>query len=185
MIMRHGSGSLTDVQVRQRSGVVIVLVVLGLLLGSGPAGAHSYLVSSDPADGSSVAAGPSRVTLRFNEPLQDGFDQVTVVGPDGNLWSTGEATVDGSSVSVGVTELGPVGTYTIGYRVISGDSHPVTGTVAFTLTTAGAGTPGASAVPPAGVDDGLPAWPFVVGAFVVFGAGLSVTARRTRRRAAT
>ena len=44
---------------------------------------------------------------------------MTVVGPDGNLWSTGEPRVDGAVISVDVLPLGPAGT--------SADGHPVSG----------------------------------------------------------
>ena len=169
---------------------VVVLVGLALLLGAGPAGAHSFVVSSDPADGSSLSTGPPRVTVTFNEPIRTGFDTLTVVGPDGNLWSTGDTRIDGAIASVDVLPLGPAGTYTIGFRVISADSHPVAGSRSFTLTTAGSGTPGPAADPAAlsgstaptgGSSGGIPAWLFVVGAVVVFGGGLVLALRSGRR----
>lgn len=175
-----------------RAAAVAVLAGLVLLLGAGPAGAHSFVVGSDPADGSSMATGPSSVTVTFNEPIQTGFDTLTVVGPDGNLWSTGDTRIDGAAASVDVRPLGPAGTYTIGFRVISADSHPVSGSRSFALTTAGSGTPGppadsaaVSTTPGAtgGSGGGVPAWVFVVGAVVVFGGGL-VLALRSGRRAA-
>jgi len=162
---------------------VAALLGLALLLGTGAAAAHSYLVSADPADGTTVASGPPRVTLTFNEPLQSSFDSLSVVGPDGNRWSTGDTQVNGSRVSVALTELGPAGKYTIAYRVLSADSHPVTGTTSFTLSTPGKGAPGPKAdnSAPAGSGGGVPVWPFVVGAVVVFGAGLAVATRGGRR----
>ncbi len=41
--------------------------------GRRPAFAHTRLQSSDPADGTSLGAGPQRVSLTFNEPMQTGF----------------------------------------------------------------------------------------------------------------
>jgi len=78
---------------------VAALLGLALLLGTGAAAAHSYLVSADPADGTTVASGPPRVTLTFNEPLQSSFDSLSVVGPDGNRWSTGDTQVNVSTGS--------------------------------------------------------------------------------------
>ena len=172
-----------------RRVAVLVLVGLALLLGAGPAGAHSFVVSSDPADGSSLATGPSSVRVTFDEPLRPGFDTITVVGPDGNLWSTGDTRTDGASVGVDVRPLGPAGTYTIGYRVISADSHPVAGSRSFTLTTAGSGTPGPPASAGSGStttgssSGGIPVWVFVVGAVVVFGGGVVLALRSGRRTA--
>ncbi|WP_241249455.1 copper resistance CopC family protein [Rhodococcus sp. X156] len=170
-----------------RAAGVILLLGLALLVGAGPASAHSYLVSSDPADGAEVATSPAQVALTFNEPLQPAFGSVSVVGPDGNQWSTGSATITGSTATVALTELGPAGRYTVAYRVLSADSHPVTGTVSFTLTTPGTGTPG-PAVGAVGSEqpadsDGVPAWPFVVGAAVlVLALGLVVGLRSGPRR---
>ena len=61
---------------------------------------------------------------------------MTVVGPDGNLWSTGEPQVEGAVISVGVRPLGPAGTYTVNYRATSADGHVVSGSWSFRLTVA-------------------------------------------------
>jgi hypothetical protein len=81
-----------------------------------------------------------------------------------------------------VRELGPRGVYTIGYRVVSADGHPVSGKVTFTLTKAGNGTPAANnedaqAAPLESEDSGLPIWVWLVGAAVLLGAGLFVALR--------
>lgn len=58
-------------------------------IGAAPASAHTVLVSSDlPAD-ATLATGPARVSATFNEDLQPTFAAMTVVGPDGNLWTSG------------------------------------------------------------------------------------------------
>ncbi|MDN5932763.1 MAG: copper resistance protein CopC, partial [Pseudonocardia sp.] len=114
---------------------IALLCGLALLLGSGVASAHTRLLGSDPADGASLDAGPARVSLEFNETMQAGFSTITVVGPDGTRFQSGEVTADGAVVSIGVSPLGAAGDYEIGYRVISEDGHPVTGSITFTLTT--------------------------------------------------
>ena len=170
-----------------RLTAVAVLLGLALVAGTGPASAHSYPVSSDPADGASLASGPPRVSITFNEALQTSFDSLSVVGPDATRWSTGSTDVHGAVVSIALSPLGPVGKYTIAYRVVSADSHPVAGTRSFTLTTPGTGTPGpkadAAATPGAtgASAGGVSAWPFVLGAVVVFGAALALVLRGRRR----
>ena len=72
--------------------------------------------------------------------MQAQFAAMTVVGPDGNLWSTGEPTVEGTVISVGVRPLGPAGTYTVNYRATSADGHVVSGSWSFQLTAAGTGS---------------------------------------------
>ncbi|MBY8858755.1 copper resistance protein CopC [Nocardia sp. CA2R105] len=164
---------------RTLGAVAIALLTAGLaVLGAGPAAAHSILVSVDPADGAQLSTGPARVTFTFNENLQPSFPSVTVVGPDGNLWSEGQPVVDGPRVSIAVRELGPAGKYTMAYRVTSADGHPVSGTRSFTLTTAGHGTPGpkadaGSSSGGGGGSGGVPVWVFIVGAVVLFGGGLA------------
>ncbi|MBS9535222.1 copper resistance protein CopC [Mycobacterium sp. M1] len=148
---------------------------------AGVAAAHAVLTDTDPARDAELAAGPERVSATFNEQLQNTFPAMTVVGPDGNLWSTGETRVQGAVASVALRPLGPVGTYTVNYRVTSADGHPVSGSWQFRLTTAGTGEPG----PPVGArvdpdaarryaDPGgeMPVWPFGVGAVLIVGAGL-------------
>lgn len=176
-----------------------LLCGLALLLGSGVASAHTRLLGSDPADGTSLDAGPARISLEFNETMQAGFSTITLVGPDGTQFQSGEVTADGAVVSIGVSPLGAAGGYEIGYRVISEDGHPVTGSIAFTLTTDGpaaaapstpaperpAPEPSAAApvaaAPVAPVDEGgTPVWPWVVGAVVLVGGGVAAALRLGR-----
>lgn len=182
---------------------VVALLVAAFLAGAGAASAHSVVLSSTPENESSIDAGPATASVTFNEAIQEQFAALTVVGPDGNLWSRSDPSVDGATVSVDLGDLGPVGTYTIAYRVTSADGHPVTGTRTFELTAEGNGTPGPPAdgsAPPAPAtgsanggstdaastetanaadtaDDGLPLWPFLVAAGVVFAGGLAFTLR--------
>ncbi|MFD4180851.1 copper resistance protein CopC [Rhodococcus sp. NPDC058514] len=164
-----------------------MIAAAAALLGTGVASAHAVATGSTPADGSSVAAGPELAVVTFNEPMQSSFATLTVVGPDGNLWSKGEPTVQGPSVSVPVGELGPTGVYTVAYRVTSADGHPVSGTRTFTLTEPGSGTPGPKPGGDAGATeggdaDGLPMWPFIVAGVLVFGGGLAFALRRPREQ---
>ncbi|WP_280304975.1 copper resistance CopC family protein [Nocardia neocaledoniensis] len=159
--------------------LIVLLAVLfaGAFAAAGTAGAHSGAVSSVPEDGSTVEVGPARASITFNEELQPNFPSLTVVGPDGRLWSKGEASVEGRSVSVELGELGPVGQYTLAYRVTSADGHPVSGTRQFTLSKEGTGTPGAKPgedKADGGDSGGVPVWVFIAGGVVLFGAGLAV-----------
>jgi methionine-rich copper-binding protein CopC len=156
------------------------LVVAALLLSAaafmttltaGAASAHAARVSADPADNATVNAGPVRVSATFNEDLQTTFAAMTVVGPDGHLWAAGDPQVHGTVVSVGVRPLGPVGNYTVNYRVTSADGHVVAGSWSFRLTVPGTGTPGPSAQASGDSPDDLPIWPFVLGAVILVGGG--------------
>ncbi len=137
--------------------VLATLTVLGLLLGGialpGAAFAHNVLSGSDPADGANLDDPPARISLTFNQPVQPSFNTVTVVGPDGAQFGDGAARVKGDTVELSVRPLGPAGRYTIGYRVISDDGHPVTGSIGFSLTRPGPG----QGTPPAAATPGAPA----------------------------
>lgn len=145
------------------------------------ASAHAVLLATDPARGAQLGRGPAQVSATFNEPLQTAFAAMTVVGPDANLWSTGDPRVDGAVITVALRPLGPAGSYTVNYRVTSADGHVVTGSWAFELTTPGSGTPGPPAAAPAAAG-GIPVWPFVAGgaAVIVIAAGWAL--RRAKRR---
>ncbi len=170
---------------------MLALAGLALLAGAGPAFAHAGLISSDPRDGASVATGPQLVDLTFSEAVQGGFSDVTVIGPGGRQWQAAEPSEDGPVVSVPVRPLGPAGEYTVGYRVLSTDSHPVQGSISFTLTQPGPGdtapagaaspadpsaggadsTPAAGAGTPAETGEDPPVWPWLVGAGVLLALG--------------
>jgi methionine-rich copper-binding protein CopC len=175
-----------------RAVAVAVLCGLALLLGAGPAFTHTRLQSSDPADGASLAAAPERVSLTFTGAVQPGFGTLTVIGPDGGAFQTGAVSVDGGTVSIALLPLGPAGRYEVGYRVVSDDGHPVSGSVAFTLTTAGSGVapaaPTGTAAPAPGdapavapvEDGGAPVWPWIVGAVLLVGGGVVAALRLGR-----
>ena len=151
-------------------GLLLAAMMSTAILNAQPASAHAARVSADPADNAVLTTGPDRVTATFNERLQTTFAAMTVVGPDGNVWSTGEPTVQGAVVGIGLRPLGPAGTYTVNYRVTSADGHVVSGSWSFRLTVAGTGTPGP---PAAGAEagGGIPVWPFVVVAVALVAAG--------------
>lgn len=134
--------------------LLISIAALALLLFAAPsASAHSQVTGTTPADGASVDSSPGTASISFNEVPQAQFATLNVVGPDGNIWSEGDARIEGQSVVVDVGELGPVGEYTLAYRITSADGHPISGTAAFTLTQEGSGTPGAAADASAGSED--------------------------------
>ena len=104
-----------------------VLLAVVMMTTAGTASAHAVRIATDPAQDAAIAQGPARVSATFNEQLQKDFAAMTVVGPDGNLWSSGDTLVDGAIASVAVLPLGPAGTYTVNYRVTSADGHVVSG----------------------------------------------------------
>ncbi|MET0711774.1 MAG: copper resistance CopC family protein [Jiangellaceae bacterium] len=98
-----------------------------------PAVAHTELIGSSPADGATLTTPPAEVLLEFSEPVQTEFGQVAVLDDADVHHEQGNPQIVGATVTQGVDEL-PAGTYRISYRVGSADGHPITGTLAFTVT---------------------------------------------------
>ncbi|MFD8863220.1 copper resistance protein CopC [Streptomyces sp. NPDC059590] len=101
-----------------------------------PAAAHTGLTGSAPDDGATVATSPARVSLSFNDPMDARYSRVAVTGASGRSVTTGAPKVDGRTVSQALTAELPAGRYTVGYRVISADGHPVSGSYTFTVAAA-------------------------------------------------
>jgi copper resistance protein C len=154
------------------ASLLLAAVTLGAVLTAGAASAHAARISVDPAENAALSAGPARVRATFNEDLQTTFAAMTVVGPDGNLWTSGQPQVQGPVVSVGVRPLGPTGSYTVNYRVTSADGHVVSGSWSFRLTATGTGTPGPVADSSDNAPGDVPIWPFIVGAVVLVGGAV-------------
>lgn len=120
--------------------LLLLLTAALVLLGAGPASAHSALVSTDPADGSTVRTAPSAVTLTFNEDIKGQFSKVIVTDPDGRQVAEA-ATVAGPVVSAKLPSGLVDGRYRVVYSVVSADTHRIAGELHFTLAASGpAGT---------------------------------------------
>ena len=102
--------------------------------------AHAVLESSNPADQSVLATSPPKVTLTFGEAVTITGSAIRVYDGHGNRVDQGVATHDAiaDKVEIGLRPDLPNGTYTIAWRVISADSHPVHGGLVFSVGTKGA-----------------------------------------------
>lgn len=133
---------------RRGLGVLLTaaIAMIALLAGAGPAAAHNVLVSSDPAEGAKLESGPDRITLTFDQFVQDAdVNQVAVTGPNGGQWAEGPVEVRENVVTTPLRPLGPAGEYTLGFRILSADGHSVAEEIRFTLTTPGTGSPAGDA----------------------------------------
>lgn len=110
-------------------------IILGLSgLGAGPASAHTALVGSDPANGSTLPTAPARIALDFNENIGS-EPQVAVIAPDGTPVKVSNIQAIDQQVTADVADVGQRGTYSLSYRVVSADGHPVMATVKYEVTT--------------------------------------------------
>ncbi|MCX6459135.1 MAG: copper resistance protein CopC [Actinobacteria bacterium] len=120
----------------RRSLAVLAALITLLFLVASPASAHTELTSSTPANGAVVNGPPSTISLTFNEPpLAEGL-AVQVAALDGPQVEVGKPTLKGSTVTVTWPATANSGEYSISYRVVADDGHPVTGQIAFSITAA-------------------------------------------------
>ncbi|AXI78705.1 copper resistance protein CopC [Peterkaempfera bronchialis] len=134
---------------RRRSAAALLVVlgaVLALLLGgAGTASAHAALISTDPGQDAVVATAPSRIVLTFSEGVTLSDDSLQVYDPAGKQVEQGPpGHVDGKGSTAAVQLRGGLaqGTYTVSWRAVSEDSHPVSGAFTFSI-----GTKSETAVP--------------------------------------
>ncbi|MYT26909.1 transporter, partial [Streptomyces sp. SID7760] len=123
----------------RRSSALLVLVasLFALLLGgAGPAFAHAGLSGSDPADGAVLKAGPQYVTLTFTESVGFSDDSLRVLSPKNERVNPRPAQhADGKDNTARVELSGglPKGSYTVAWRVVSADGHPISGAFVFSV----------------------------------------------------
>ncbi|MET0234880.1 MAG: copper resistance CopC family protein [Kibdelosporangium sp.] len=170
----------------RRLAAVALLAGLTFVGLATPALAHNSLIGSTPGDKATVESGPQTLTLTFDQPVQggDGVNTISIRDPQGNHWEAGPPAASGSQVTAPVRPLGPSGVYSVAWRVLSADGHPVSGGFSFTLSTAGTGTPlpadelakfsnAGTASPGDSADEaGIPTWMWIVGAVLVLGVGI-------------
>ncbi|MER6733559.1 copper resistance CopC/CopD family protein [Streptomyces puniciscabiei] len=109
-----------------------------LLSAAAPASAHAALRSTDPADGTLLRTAPRHVTLTFTESVGLLTDSFRVYDPANHRLRTGPAEhAPGRSDTARVSLPAKLadGTYTVAWRVVSADSHPVSGALTFSVGT--------------------------------------------------
>ena len=126
-----------------RLKALLLLPVIAVLLAAmtGTASAHAVLESSTPADGTRLEQSPAEVTLHFDEAVGPIARDTRVLDESLQTVSTTVSANESSTVTIGLRPSLPVGTYIVQFRVISADSHPVSGTITFGVGV----TPGANA----------------------------------------
>ena len=113
-----------------------MLLVISLFL-IAPASAHTSLVSSTPESGAVLNEVPAEVRLKFNEDLllvdSKNPNRIEVINGIGQVVS-GMTVVEGPEIFTALDlSLEPSGEYSVKYRVVSADGHPVEGEYQFTV----------------------------------------------------
>ena len=118
---------------------IVAAVALGFtLLWSAPASAHDRLVSSNPEHGEELDEQPDWLEMEFSGQLQQVGAEIKVMH-DGTDVSAGEITIEDRTLKSALPDDLKPGAYTVNWRVVSEDGHPISGTFDFTLKDDGSG----------------------------------------------
>ena len=112
--------------------VLIFIISCALPL---PVLAHAVLVQSQPEVDSTINESPRQVNIWFNENVASEFKALAVINSAGKRVDNKDikqASLDRSHIYISTPEL-PPDTYTVRYRVMSADTHIVTGRFKFTI----------------------------------------------------
>jgi copper transport protein len=115
-----------------RRGATRLAVALVALIAVPAAAAHATVVSTTPENNEVVPTAPTTVTINYSEPVETAFGAVRVFNGDAERVDTGDLTrPDGKTVAIRLKDGLADGTYTVTYRVVSADTHPVSGAFVF------------------------------------------------------
>ncbi|WP_067800907.1 copper resistance CopC family protein [Actinomadura formosensis] len=115
----------------RRLAVIFVTMGTALALTAAPASAHTTLTSASPAKDATVKA-PSEIVLTYADPVR--LPRVVVTDASGAQRQAGAARAVDNKVTQPIHGTLPNGEYTVGWRVVASDGHPVEGTYTFTVS---------------------------------------------------
>lgn len=115
--------------------LALVFLLAGALLPAAAA-AHATIIQTAPADQQVLATQPSAVTLKWSEAVDLGDHAIRLLDGTGEEIKIASAKHGPGGPSTAVLELPPGlpdGTYVVAWRVVSTDSHPVSGAFSFSI----------------------------------------------------
>jgi copper resistance protein C len=107
-------------------------VALGLMFAPA-AVAHDQLISSSPEDGAELDQQPDWLELEFSGEIQELGSEIQVMENGERDVSAGEIAVEGTTLTSALPDDLKPGEYTVIWRVVSSDGHPISGEFTFTL----------------------------------------------------
>jgi copper transport protein len=146
-----GAVAATAALVRRRRHLQLVAVMLVALALPATAGAHAFLISSEPGSGTSLARAPHVLTLQFTESVSPALTHIQIFDARGIERDPAavEAGAKTGQLRVTLPALGK-GAYRVAYSTVSQvDLHATSGAIVFgagtaapAQTTSSSGTPG-------------------------------------------
>jgi len=113
------------------AGLVAVVVAVGFA--AARADAHAELLSTAPADGAVLDAGPAKIALAFSESVEVALGGIKLLDANAKPVKIGPTEHSGGDSAIVEATLPALasGTYVVSWRAISSDSHPVFGAFTF------------------------------------------------------
>jgi methionine-rich copper-binding protein CopC len=113
----------------------VLSTLILLVLSSSWASAHGEIVSTFPEQYSNATPIPTQVWIQFDGNLQtlDGqaINTIDVIDSTGLTVSYGDPIIDGGKISTKLSGQSAPGVFTVNYRIVSEDGHPVEGSYTF------------------------------------------------------
>jgi copper resistance protein C len=125
-----------DMMALRRVAAVLALATLCCVWWAAPASAHTDVVWSYPAQGVSLPYTPNQVAIETSDPVDLGLSQIVVRDAEGQAVTVSDKTLtQGASVLlVKLDDRGAAwGQWTVDYRLVGPDGHPVTGRIDFAV----------------------------------------------------
>jgi copper transport protein len=132
--------------------ILLVLPAIAVGLWAGAVYAHTFVVSTEPKAGSTVDHAPTKVVMRFAEPVEIAFGGIEVLDPDRNRVEVGEteyASEDRTAIRIRLASELANGPYSVEWRIVAADGHPREGRFRFRLDQPAPPSPTPSATPEA------------------------------------
>ena len=118
-----------------RKFTVAALAALFLIFSAPLSLAHGQIVSTYPLKDSKSSPAPSQVWIEFDGKLQliegEVVNTLKVTDSTGLVVSSEEAVIEGARISTQVSDQSVGGVFTVQYRIVSEDGHPVEGSYTF------------------------------------------------------
>jgi copper resistance protein C len=122
--------------------LILTAFVLAILAPTS-AFAHTGLKSSTPANKQIVDAEVNEIKMIFNTDIEK-LSSFKVVDAQGTEYEIADKSVDKSSMSGGLNSPLKDGEYTVDWKIIGKDGHPIKGSFAFSVRIPATATPSAS-----------------------------------------
>jgi len=129
MRIPRGAAAVPGSPVARIAAGIAAAALVGVLTAA-PAEAHTTLQKAVPAKGATVPS-PAKVELTYADPVR--FAGVVVLDSKGGHHESGRPNTIDNRVTEQVSGALTPGVYTVGWRAVAPDGHPVTGEYRFTV----------------------------------------------------